>query len=440
VHALCQVGQGTPLPAAPSKELNAKELDDTAMNGMNHAMKTEKRNLFSGVQELSGHAKDMPTTRASVANQASVWKSIFHVPRQSSQSRMVDEKELQDAPGGGIQSDAMLASASEDRPIVPGDQSVKLLDVDYAPTVDLESGASGSATLYDMAVAPKVVFDVSASTAKPAAHGKPSLTTPDMDGKPQVDDVDLDADTLPMGDSAVKPTVLGDQSSGLLDMGEVPKGEPESCVQVPGVSVCNPTVYGELSDAELKAIAAAEAKMQRRANRCAANSSGSRPSSTMSGTCPSQVHKMGDEFDLVQQSTNQCPNDASASGDSLASAEPLASEPGVAASEGEGAAPGQPAVEGPADRTTCCFAGRRCPKNEQKRAFFLTMQSVYFTVVKEMRDQGRSVDPELSQHKKLDLQNDFWTCVKKDVGEDSAFYDEILCAGQMWALQRFIVL
>ena len=99
------------MPASPPKELNAKALDDTVMNGMNHAMKMEKCNLISGVPELSGHAKDMPTTRASVANQASVWKSIFRVPRLSSQSNMVDEMKLQDAFWGRIQSDAMLAGA-----------------------------------------------------------------------------------------------------------------------------------------------------------------------------------------------------------------------------------------------------------------------------------------------------------------------------------------
>ena len=352
-------------PVMPTADVGTKPLTETLSTGMNRGMKMENVSLVGVVPELSAHSQEM-------------------------QSNVADDSKLHDAPGGRIPSDAILASALDDCS-APGDRPAACPDTDYAPKADLEPSASGLAELHCMAMVPEVDCD--------AGLGDRALQPLDTDETSQDDDIDLDADTL----------ILGERS--------------------PGPSTA---IFGELTDAEVTRVAAENATLQRHTDHGNVNSSGAWASTTTPGG--------NDDFDLVPQSKIQFPNDASAPCDSMASTRPLDSELSVAAPVGDEAKPREPVVKGAAfvgqERT---FAGRRIPKNEKKHAFFIAMQRAYFTVVYEMRYRGMSVDPNLSPHIRCGLQQDFWKYLKEKNGvyEDSSL-EYMLVVGQKWALERFI--
>ena len=83
------------------------------------------------------------------------------------------------------------------------------------------------------------------------------------------------------------------------------------------------------------------------------------------------------------------------------------------------------------------FAGRYAPKTEHKKAFFHYMQSIYGSVTYKARRDGKIVDPQLSPHRKCNLQKDFWSFVKDAIG-DSTDTDRIDAAAHTWVSQRFV--
>ena len=81
-----------------------------------------------------------------------------------------------------------------------------------------------------------------------------------------------------------------------------------------------------------------------------------------------------------------------------------------------------------------CFAGRRPPQNPVKRQVFNNMVSIYWAMVGRMREEGKSASSTTSN----DLQKDFWKFMKDNMGgELDSDDDKMKQAAMKWVAARF---
>lgn len=191
--------------------------------------------------------------------------------------------------------------------------------------------------------------------------------------------------------------------------------EPRSPVSESSVQASGRVIQGTLTEAEAQAIAATEAKLQRKRMRAAANHQGSQASGAEGSARGANVPQA--------QRTAPVPDSGSVAPATNVQ-ESVAPESGV---------PESSALEpGPAPT----FAGRRAPKDEQKRAVFNALQSIYFVISAEVRAEGKVVEPSLSPHIRANLQKDFWIFMKNTIG-DTVDSDQLMLAAKSWADQSY---